>query len=211
MVDTQQWVSDRHAYPWARQIMLDEESGPPASRSPLCNCCRCVSVVGNEPVESIFEDYDRIPHQTRTTFTDHHYFLCSGYMEAFLFKTREWGIVTATLWLYHADIVIVALDVYGFKDPVFDKKMINDLVLAQDTKDMIVDLTKLFVEEKGTKKDAGDTAKSENEFDMSAWSADFVKGKGEGLIFLLHGKPGVGKTYTAGEFSRHETAKYTGL
>lgn len=30
------------------------------------------------------------------------------------------------------------------------------------------------------------------------WSTDFVKGKGEGLIFLLHGKPGVGKTYTAG-------------
>lgn len=30
------------------------------------------------------------------------------------------------------------------------------------------------------------------------WSADFVKGKGAGLIFLLHGKPGVGKTCTAG-------------
>jgi SpoVK/Ycf46/Vps4 family AAA+-type ATPase len=31
-----------------------------------------------------------------------------------------------------------------------------------------------------------------------AWSADFVKGKGQGLIFLLHGSPGVGKTCTAG-------------
>lgn len=30
------------------------------------------------------------------------------------------------------------------------------------------------------------------------WTADFVAGKGEGRIFLLHGKPGVGKTYTAG-------------
>lgn len=30
------------------------------------------------------------------------------------------------------------------------------------------------------------------------WSADFVRGKGNGLIFLLHGKPGVGKTCTAG-------------
>lgn len=30
------------------------------------------------------------------------------------------------------------------------------------------------------------------------WVADFVDGKGEGKIFLLHGKPGVGKTYTAG-------------
>ncbi len=31
-------------------------------------------------------------------------------------------------------------------------------------------------------------------------STDFIKGKGEGLIFLLHGPPGVGKTCTAGEF-----------
>ncbi|KAB2569776.1 ATPase family AAA domain-containing protein 3B [Lasiodiplodia theobromae] len=29
------------------------------------------------------------------------------------------------------------------------------------------------------------------------WSADYVKGKGNGLIILLHGSPGVGKTYTA--------------
>ena len=30
------------------------------------------------------------------------------------------------------------------------------------------------------------------------WAADFVAGKEEGKIFLLHGMPGVGKTYTAG-------------
>lgn len=27
---------------------------------------------------------------------------------------------------------------------------------------------------------------------------DLIRGKGKGLIFLLHGPPGVGKTYTAG-------------
>ena len=30
-----------------------------------------------------------------------------------------------------------------------------------------------------------------------AWNADFIRSKGEGQIFLLHGPPGVGKTYTA--------------
>ena len=30
----------------------------------------------------------------------------------------------------------------------------------------------------------------------SSWSADFIGSKGEGQIFLLHGPPGVGKTYT---------------
>jgi hypothetical protein len=29
---------------------------------------------------------------------------------------------------------------------------------------------------------------------------DWIRGKGKGIIFLLHGEPGVGKTYTAGEF-----------
>lgn len=31
------------------------------------------------------------------------------------------------------------------------------------------------------------------------WSADIIEGKGEGQIFLLHGRPGVGKTLTAGK------------
>lgn len=30
-----------------------------------------------------------------------------------------------------------------------------------------------------------------------AWSADFVENKGDGRIFLLHGPPGVGKTYVS--------------
>ena len=30
-----------------------------------------------------------------------------------------------------------------------------------------------------------------------SWAADFIQNKGEGQIFLLHGPPGVGKTYTA--------------
>jgi len=36
--------------------------------------------------------------------------------------------------------------------------------------------------------------------------ADFIQGKGEGQIFLLHGPPGTGKTLTAGEqLPRHAT------
>ena len=30
------------------------------------------------------------------------------------------------------------------------------------------------------------------------WSVDFIEGKGVGQIILLHGPPGVGKTYTVG-------------
>jgi hypothetical protein len=34
---------------------------------------------------------------------------------------------------------------------------------------------------------------------LPPWSADFIQGKGQGQIILLHGKPGVGKTCTAGK------------
>ncbi|RAK92304.1 P-loop containing nucleoside triphosphate hydrolase protein [Aspergillus costaricaensis CBS 115574] len=33
---------------------------------------------------------------------------------------------------------------------------------------------------------------------QNLWSADFIKDKGEGVVVLLHGPPGVGKTYTVG-------------
>ena len=42
--------------------------------------------------------------------------------------------------------------------------------------------------------------KDEKPIDREFWAADFVKGKGNGLVFLLHGRPGVGKTCTAGRF-----------
>lgn len=35
-----------------------------------------------------------------------------------------------------------------------------------------------------------------------AWSADFIENKGEGQIFLLHGSPGVGKTYVSVDVPR---------
>ncbi|KAI0485578.1 P-loop containing nucleoside triphosphate hydrolase protein [Xylaria cf. heliscus] len=36
---------------------------------------------------------------------------------------------------------------------------------------------------------------------LTSLGADFIKNKGEGQIFLLHGGPGVGKTFTAAEFA----------
>lgn len=67
--------------------------------------------------------------------------------------------------------------------------MIEDLVMDPDRKDILVSLASSF-----SRKD-----KAVNPIADRFWSADFVQGKGSGLIFLLHGHPGVGKTCTAGE------------
>lgn len=40
---------------------------------------------------------------------------------------------------------------------------------------------------------------------------DLIRGKGKGLIFLLHGPPGVGKTYTAGSYHPSETGSLNGV
>ena len=40
---------------------------------------------------------------------------------------------------------------------------------------------------------------------------DLIRGKGKGLIFLLHGPPGVGKTYTAGSYQPSATESLNGV
>lgn len=64
----------------------------------------------------------------------------------------------------------------------FNSDAFTHLVLAQEKKDLISALVSLQEES-----DDGVTG-----FD------DLIKGKGKGLAFLLHGPPGVGKTFTAG-------------
>ncbi|KAI8180864.1 hypothetical protein K4K54_008114 [Colletotrichum sp. SAR 10_86] len=39
-------------------------------------------------------------------------------------------------------------------------------------------------------------ALAERQMSAKPWSADYIKNKGEGVVILLHGPPGVGKTYT---------------
>lgn len=66
--------------------------------------------------------------------------------------------------------------------------MIDGLVMEPGRKQTLRSLAKGF-----SRRD-----KHNEEIPRSMWSADFVRGKGSGLIFLLHGMPGVGKTCTAG-------------
>ncbi|KAK7914153.1 hypothetical protein PG985_011856 [Apiospora marii] len=70
--------------------------------------------------------------------------------------------------------------------------MVKHLIMDEAKKRTLTSLAKSFAR----KNDAGE------DIEKPMWSADFVLGKGTGLIFLLHGKPGVGKTLTAAAFTR---------
>jgi hypothetical protein len=69
--------------------------------------------------------------------------------------------------------------VSGLADIEFNHKTFDALVLSQSYKDLLRSLV------------------NAHQNKLSSFD-DFVKGKGKGLLFLLHGEPGVGKTLTAG-------------
>lgn len=81
------------------------------------------------------------------------------------------------------------LHVHHFAEPQFDEKLIDSLVMDSDRVQTLKALAKSFTR---VNKHGDKIAKPQ-------WAADFIRGKGNGLIFLLHGMPGVGKTCTAGE------------
>ncbi|KAK6222788.1 hypothetical protein LQW54_000597 [Pestalotiopsis sp. IQ-011] len=139
-----------------------------------CSCSVCKSRKENTPakVETQFESYF---HQTLPTESEkllpQQYLLFPHVIRAFVFATRSWEL----------------LHVKNFEEPQFQEGMIENLVMNQRRKDTLKALASSF---------ARIDRKGEN-LAKDMWSADFIKGKGSGMIFLLHGQPGVGKTYTA--------------
>ncbi|KAF2101245.1 P-loop containing nucleoside triphosphate hydrolase protein [Rhizodiscina lignyota] len=80
--------------------------------------------------------------------------------------------------------------VSGLREPNFNRTAIESLVMPQKTKEIIRAICKTYLQRMSGKQ---------------FFTADFIQGKGEGQIFLLHGPPGTGKTLTA-----ECVAEYTG-
>ncbi|KAJ4399969.1 hypothetical protein N0V91_009042 [Didymella pomorum] len=80
------------------------------------------------------------------------------------------------------------LDVALLEDPTMAETAIDKLVMEPGNKDIIKAIAKIYTDEAP----------------QGRFSADFISGKGEGQIILLHGPPGTGKTLTA-----ESVAEYT--
>ncbi|KAK3994205.1 ATPase [Cladorrhinum sp. PSN332] len=122
-------------------------------------------------IVALYGDYNDITLEDYDQLTVHQYLLCPIEIQGFVFKTRKWE----------------RLFVWNFSEAEWDEGMIDGLVMDAGRKKTLMSLSKSFARRN----------KDGEQMSKRMWSADFVKGKGSGLIFLLHGRPGVGKTCTA--------------
>ncbi|KAK8122717.1 P-loop containing nucleoside triphosphate hydrolase protein [Apiospora sp. TS-2023a] len=139
-----------------------------------CTVCQSTRATGDESnFKALFDNYDAIGSDVweRERLTPHQYLLCPPFARVFVFKTRAWERV----------------HVRNLSKPDFDENMVNNLIIDKKKKLTLTSLAKSFARRNNT----------DEVIPRPIWSADFVEGKGTGLIFLLHGKPGVGKTLTA--------------
>lgn len=81
------------------------------------------------------------------------------------------------------------LDVAKLEWPRMAETAIDRLVMPLGTKELIKAIARTYTDQ------------------SQLFSADFIYGKGEGQIILLHGPPGTGKTLTAGAHSTPSTSK----
>ncbi|KAK7413655.1 hypothetical protein QQX98_007437 [Neonectria punicea] len=175
--------SPRH--PEERKVLIDSVAHP-SSPLKICSCDKCKERIYRHAVEPKFVGYSSIKLQNVEALTEHQYFLCDSMVEAFLFDTKTWR----------------SLHVDGFQEASFDGPFFDDMVIKDSSKMYIQDLAKPYIRgiqenrpQKQLRSSLGKIHKPSKQ--KQPWSTEATKIKGNGLTMLLHGRPGVGKSYTA--------------
>ena len=141
-----------------------------------CSCSYCESknqidnLLGHR---SQFSEYDKLRPgaQDFVGLTDHQKFLCNHTILGYALNVRAW----------------YAFNVANITDCKWNKSMIDDQLSIHDgDRRMIKSLIQKYFRDE-----------SPEDGSKEQWNADFIPDKGDSQIFLLHGKPGVGKTFTA--------------
>lgn len=141
-----------------------------------CSCSYCES---NHQINSLlghqsrFSEYDKLRPQAHdfVGLTDHQKSICNHRIFGYIFSLQSW----------------LMLNVANVTDCTWNRSMIDDqLSIDNGDRHMIKSLIQRYFRGK-TLEDGGE----------EQWNADVIPDKGDSQIFLLHGKPGVGKTFTA--------------
>ena len=159
-----------------RRPELDEVEGDEIVPIRQCACSYCGSNVDNNNLlrrHYQFSGYDKIRPNASDFFglTDHQKFVCDFRVWGFDLNARVWylcNVPNITYCKWNKSLIDSQLSIHDG-----DRNMIKGLV--------------------GRYLQGQSSESASNE----PWKADFILSKGYNMIFLLHGKPGVGKTFTA--------------
>ncbi|KAJ3546083.1 hypothetical protein NM208_g2189 [Fusarium decemcellulare] len=191
MIDVEACLVGRHV---PKPFLMDDRDLRQWTSDCTCGVCNMRRAMGGEAQVPLFDDYNHISPKSdkEKELTWHHMLLCPEFIPAFIFRTRTWGKFLSKWIQVRAPTVnlhyVERLYIQHLSEPKFNPQMIESLVMDPIQLRRLKALAQSFAR----------IDKDGNQLVHQSWSADFVKGKGKGLIFLLHGRPGVGKTCTAG-------------
>lgn len=135
---------------------------------PHCGCPSCRDNRQENSEKPMFHEFiDLVPATDEPPKNDLFYLVCNRAVPGFILPSRRWGI----------------FKIANLSDIKPDKDAFKYLVLDDKIKRTVKALIGRFAASVHNK--------------VAPWANDFIKNKGEGRIFLLHGQPGVGKTSTA--------------
>lgn len=156
------------------------------ARVPRCECEKCSRHHRELPIAVVHSEYDNILPTEVKELTEHQYLLCPPRVFGFILKDRVYGrIVIQTISEDNTDHFIDLLDAASLSEPRIAENAIDTLVMKPEAnRETLKAIVKTYT----------DSHDQEGRF-----NADFIQGKGEGQIILLHGPPGTGKTFTAGK------------
>ncbi|KAF8533164.1 P-loop containing nucleoside triphosphate hydrolase protein [Trichophaea hybrida] len=146
----------------------DDKSGDDNQRCLQCRAAVVSEVPSSDHVASPrFAKYNRL--KAGDTPTDHQLLLLTNRLYGWVLKDRKWA----------------SLNVDYVSAIKRDHNVFENLILPPDRTKIIKALVQSHIQ------------KGDEEKKHEPYSADSIKGKGQGLLILLHGPPGVGKTSTA--------------
>jgi len=186
--ESQPWDREEFASMYTWRLGEEVTAIGERARGPRCECSQCTDLdtTKEKYVSATFSDYDNIDPKETKELSEHQYMLCTSHMFGFILKDRTYGKFAQHLVHAKQSVLTCALDlldVSGLVDAKIVENAIDRLVMRpEENKDTIKAIVKTYT----------DSSQAEH------FSADFIHGKGEGQIFLLHGPPGTGKTLTAG-------------
>jgi len=151
---------------------------------PRCECNDCKAELQSQEVyvREKFSGYHAIVPSEQLELSEHQYMLMSSHMYAFVLKDRRYGMSIGANMRMIADSYTDLVEVAGLEQPEMADTAIDSLVMHDVNKGLIKAVAQTYIDGKQSDR----------------FHADFIHGKGEGQIILLHGPPGTGKTLTAG-------------